>query len=105
MQHGMTTIQNRNISTTIPIIILFVTTSQNNPPSLPKPPGPRPGEGIAGHVPVQENVMKVKTNKVGTGAVRVTIPQSVRKPLGIQAGDVLEVSRRGNKIIFEKVKP
>jgi AbrB family looped-hinge helix DNA binding protein len=49
--------------------------------------------------------MKVKTNKVGTGAVRVTIPQKIRKPLGIQAGDVLEVSRRGNKIIFEKVKP
>ena len=48
--------------------------------------------------------MKVKTNKVGTGAVRVTIPQSVRKPLGIVAGDDLEVSRKGKKIIFEKVE-
>jgi len=47
--------------------------------------------------------MKVKTNKVGTGAVRVTIPQKIREPLGIQAGDVLDVTRKGHTIIMRKL--
>ena len=76
-----------------------------NPPLFPNEGHPARDRGRESPGRATENVMKVKTNKVGTGAVRVTIPQSVRKPLGIQAGDVLEVSRRGNKIIFEKVKP
>jgi AbrB family looped-hinge helix DNA binding protein len=76
-----------------------------NPPSFQKPPGPRPGEGIPAQVRIcagKEYVMKVKTNKVGTGAVRVTIPKVIADKLGIKAGDWLEVSRKGQSVAFRK---
>jgi AbrB family looped-hinge helix DNA binding protein len=47
--------------------------------------------------------MKVKTNKVGTGAIRVTIPKAIADKLGIKAGDWLEVSRKGQTIVMKKV--
>jgi AbrB family looped-hinge helix DNA binding protein len=45
----------------------------------------------------------VKTNKIGRGAIRVTIPKSIADSLKITAGDLLSVQQSDRKIIFQKV--
>ncbi len=45
----------------------------------------------------------VKCNKIGKGAMRVTIPSWVRKELCLAYGDEFIVSTDGNKVLFEKV--
>lgn len=45
--------------------------------------------------------IKVKTNVIGNGAIRVTIPAAIREGLPITGGTILNVSRVGKKIVYE----
>lgn len=39
--------------------------------------------------------MKVKSNLVGNGAMRVTIPKRIRAELGWTPGDMMDIVRKG----------
>lgn len=47
--------------------------------------------------------MKVKINKVGMGALRVTIPKKIADTLGLRAGDILDANIRAKRLTFYKV--
>jgi len=46
--------------------------------------------------------MKVKSNLVGNGAMRVTIPKRLRDELGWTPGDVLNVVLEAGEIIISR---
>ncbi len=46
--------------------------------------------------------MEVKSNLVGNGAMRVTIPKRLRDELGWTPGDRLDLSKKGETIVISR---
>ena len=46
--------------------------------------------------------MKVKSNLVGNGAMRITIPKRIRAELNWTPGDELEIARRGKDVVISR---
>ena len=44
----------------------------------------------------------VKSNLVGNGAMRITIPKCLRDELGWMPGDILEITRKGSNLVVSR---